>query len=61
MKKSDSISRKLKGIEKKLASDTLDMMSKYGIKSIQFGSRSISKDKKEVIEIRKISMPKNKE
>jgi len=42
--------RKLEGLEKHYASQSLDMMKRFGIESIQMGSRTYSKKGKDVIE-----------
>lgn len=58
MAKRNETKRKLEGMKKNLASSTLNMMASFGITSISFGSRSISKKGDRVIEARKISKSK---
>ena len=52
--------RKLGGIEKRLASDSLDFLSQYGIGAIQVGSRTLTKKGSDVIEERPAKKPKKR-
>jgi hypothetical protein len=52
--------RKLEGMEKRLASKNLDFLSRFGVTSIQMGSRTLSKKGLDVIEENKSKKPKGK-
>lgn len=50
----EKVTRELEGKEEALARRNLDFMSKFGISSIEFGSRKITKKDKKVIETRSV-------
>jgi hypothetical protein len=45
-------SRKLCGVEKVLANRILSGLEKYGVSGFQYGTRSVHRDKQDIVEIK---------